>query len=274
MPAVRIQILSDLHLENPEAYKLFEIIPVASHLALLGDIGHTKDDGLFDFLRRQLRNFETISFVSGNHEPYHSSAVASNTRLLEFQDRVENERKEATKFGNPTLGRFVILNQTRFDISPAVTILGCTLFSRITPEQKDHVSFGMNDFYHIKDWTIEDHDKKHKSDLAWLNHEVTRLTTDEPDRKIVILTHYSPTVDPRSIDPAHTNSKISSGFMTDLSTEKCWTTAGNIKAWAFGHTHYNCDFIDENTGRRVVTNQRGYYFAQARDLQPHKVIEI
>lgn len=37
--------------------------------------------------------------------------------------------------------------------------------------------------------------------------------------------------------------------------------------WAFGHTHFNCDF---KVGRRasaqplrVIANQRGYYFSQA-----------
>lgn len=44
------QILSDLHLEAPKAYDLFDIVPKAPYLALLGDIGNVKDDGLFIFL--------------------------------------------------------------------------------------------------------------------------------------------------------------------------------------------------------------------------------
>ena len=29
-----------------------------------------------------------------------------------------------------------------------------------------------------------------------------------------------------------------------------------VVAWAFGHTHWNCDF--EEKGVRIVSNQRGY----------------
>lgn len=52
----------------------------------------------------------------------------------------------------------MLLDQTRYDLSPAVSILGCTLFSKITDAQKDFVNFGLDDFYHIKNWTVEDQD--------------------------------------------------------------------------------------------------------------------
>ncbi|KAK3372637.1 hypothetical protein B0H63DRAFT_527469 [Podospora didyma] len=47
-------ILSDLHLESPKAYDIFDIEPKAPYLALLGDIGNVeahKADFL-DFLTR------------------------------------------------------------------------------------------------------------------------------------------------------------------------------------------------------------------------------
>ena len=28
--------------------------------------------------------------------------------------------------------------------------------------------------------------------------------------------------------------------------------------WAFGHTHYSCNFRDEQSGKLVIANQRGY----------------
>jgi hypothetical protein len=42
-----VQILSDLHLEAPKAYDIFEVVPKAPYLALLGDISNIvlhKDD--------------------------------------------------------------------------------------------------------------------------------------------------------------------------------------------------------------------------------------
>ena len=82
---VEIQILSDLHLESPAAYDVFDITPTAEYLALLGDIGYTKDAGLIDFLRKQLPKYKTTFFVMGNHEPYHSSYAASKQHLLTLQ---------------------------------------------------------------------------------------------------------------------------------------------------------------------------------------------
>jgi len=42
----------------------------------------------------------------------------------------------------------------------------------------------------------------------------------------------------------------------------------------FRHTHFNCDFIDEGTGKHVVINQRGYYFSQAGRFDAEKVVTI
>ncbi|KAI9694357.1 MAG: hypothetical protein M1820_009005 [Bogoriella megaspora] len=258
----KLQILSDLHLEAPVGYDIFEIAPTAPYLALLGDIGYTKDAGLVDFLRKHLAKFEIIFFVLGNHEPYHSSYTASKQHLLALQTETE---QQAT-------GKFVLLDQTRYDISPSISILGCTLFSKITDAQKEYVSFGLNDFYHIKDWTVDDHVQKHESDLRWLNSEVQKVM-EEPGRKIIILSHYSPTVDTRAIDPRHQTSNISSGFMTDLSQEICFSSE-RVAVWAFGHTHFNCDFEHEFHKTRLVTNQRGYYFAQSDGLNQEKVVEL
>src|ERR1700719_4400128 len=61
----------------------------------------------------------------------------------------------------------------------------------------------------------------------------------------------------------HVKSLISSGFSTGLSKEECWLNSA-VHLWAFRHTHYyNCDFEDSIAKKRIVTNQRGYYFSQA-----------
>jgi UDP-2,3-diacylglucosamine pyrophosphatase LpxH len=71
---MRVQILSDLHLEverpgYPEGCEFYNYeIPVqAEYLALLGDIGCTVHDQLFDWLRTQLKRFKMLFYVMGNH---------------------------------------------------------------------------------------------------------------------------------------------------------------------------------------------------------------
>lgn len=253
------QIVSDLHLENPAAYGVFEIPPSAPYLALLGDIGVVKDDGFFSFIEAQLPNFEIVFLLLGNHEPWYSSWKTTKQKLHQFSDVLDQRR--LTKTGSQ--GKFVFLDQTRYDLSPSLTILGCTLYSQISEMHREHVSFGINDFYHIDDWTVEDHNTAHEADLKWLNEQVASIAASKPQRAIVIFTHYSPVADDkRAVDPRHVNSPLSSGFATDLSEEECWMNL-RVHLWAFGHTHYNAHFTDEATGKLVVSNQRGYYFSQA-----------
>ncbi|PVH75142.1 hypothetical protein DL98DRAFT_518786 [Cadophora sp. DSE1049] len=261
----RIQILSDLHLEAPKGYNVFEIPPSAPYLALIGDIGEVKDAEYFTFMEKQLSRFEIVFVIFGNHEPYSLDWATAKQKLKEF------EANMALKASNGSLGKLVFFGQTRYDLSPVVTILGCTLFSNVLPAQNDFVSFGLNDFYHIDVWTVEKHNAAHASDLAWLNQQVDAISKAEPNREIVILTHHSPSTSPRASDPAHAQSNISSGFASDLSGELCWTSNA-VKIWAFGHTHFNIDYIED--GKRVVANQRGYYFNQAAGFDAGKCVEI
>lgn len=268
MAEVNFQILSDLHLESPAAYDTFEVQLRAPYLALLGDIGYVKDAGFFHFLQRQLKAFRIVFLVLGNHEPYHSAWADAIAEINRFK-----AESDASFNRGETLGQLIFLNRTRYDISPTVTILGCTLFSRVADAQTESVSFGMNDFYYIRDWTIATHQEAHLADLTWLNEEIDAIARSEPERKVAVFTHYCPLTDDSVVDPRHRHSKLSSGFMSDLSSEGCWRQDA-VKLWAFGHTHFNCDFQDPRTGKRVMSNQRGYYFAQSEGFDMAKVIGV
>lgn len=125
------------------------------------------------------------------------------------------------------------LEQTSYDLSPDVTILGCTFWSNIAEEYKERTSFG------ITDLDVEDRICRHRANLEWLNGQVAQIAASEPERKIAVLTHYSSvTTDERAVHPKHTNSPLSSGFATDLSRQECWTNP-RVRLWAFGHTRYN-----------------------------------
>lgn len=266
MTEADFQILSDLHLESPPAYDIFLIEPKARYLVLVGDIGYVKDAGFFDFLREQLGVFKIVFLVLGNHEAYYSSWAETKSRMKRFEDDLACSEDEL-------LGQFVLLDKTRFDISPTLSILGCTLFSQVAQEQVQSVNFGLNDFYHIRDWTIETHQAAHFAELEWLNNEIETISRSEPDRKVIVFTHFCPLTSKNVVDPKHEDSKTSSGFMTDLSNERCWKGSA-VRLWAFGHTHFNCDFRDSEGEKRVLSNQRGYYFAQAAGFDSTKIVEI
>ncbi|KAJ8126792.1 hypothetical protein O1611_g6849 [Lasiodiplodia mahajangana] len=308
---VCIQILSDLHLESPQAYDMFAIPPQAPYLALLGDIGYAAKHGdmYCAFLRRQLEIFRVVFLVLGNHEPWHSDWGTARARMQDFEAKICGERNTAPEHEasigdvTPLLGEFVLLDQTRYDFpvvtargaveersdkGDRVTVLGCTLFSRVPQAEQNDISLGVQDFYKITDWTVADHTQRFEDDLAWLNGQVAALDKDEGGeekgkRKVIIFTHHCPTLDPRTIDPRHRNSPIQAGFATELKDECCFKSP-KISVWAFGHTHFNCDLDvqrgDAESGGaeeaciRLVANQRGYYSSQATGFDVGKVIEI
>ncbi|KAI6807823.1 hypothetical protein KC332_g2110 [Hortaea werneckii] len=132
------------------------------------------------------------------------------------------------------------------------------------------------DFYSAHDWDVAQHNAAHTEDLEWLNDQVTSETT--ANNNIMILTHWSPTTDLRSLDPKHlgNDNPIGCAFSTDLSGQKCFESE-KVRVWAFGHTHYNCSFEIERgecAPLKVVTNQRGYYFAQAAGFDEEKVVDL
>jgi Calcineurin-like phosphoesterase len=273
MACIEFQLLSDLHLETPYArpiYHEFEVLPKAPYLALLGDIGHVKDSRLFNFLERQLEVFELVFFVFGNHEAYGMTLPGAKATMETFILVVETLR--ATK---PDIGKFILLDQGRFDISESFTILGCTLFSKILPEQEGSVRLFVSDFSEIYNWTTDDHNSAHDSDVRWLNSQIEHLARNEPQRHIIIFTHYCPTLLAASSDPQHLNdpAEVRSGFSTDLTSEPCWISP-QVKVWAFGHTHFNCDFLDTVSRKRLVTNQKGGKRNEALGFDVQKVISI
>jgi hypothetical protein len=245
------QIMSDLHLETHPSYDHFKLKQTAPYLALLGDIGHVEDERLFAFLEKQLERYWVVYFLLGNHEPYHLSLAIAKAKVNTFAEKMKRLNAEST------IGKFVFLDQTRHDLSEKLTILGCTLFSKVTHDQEDAVAARLVDFKDILRWTVDDHNLAHQSDLRWLNEQVARVEREEPERKIIIFTHHSPCGDPRANNPKHQGSEVSSGFVTDLRDEGCWKSLA-VRMWAFGHTHYNCDFEEEVTGKAVLANQKGY----------------
>ncbi|ORY04352.1 hypothetical protein BCR34DRAFT_617484 [Clohesyomyces aquaticus] len=250
----QFQVYSDLHLETPVGnplYKSFKLSVNGNNLFLLGDIGLVKDDGLFTFLRKLVAQTTgvRIFYVMGNHEAYQMSLDDAVARLRAFATDIRSQ------YGD----RFHILHRDRHDLNN-ITILGCTLWSSVPPNQAAEVQKRLTDFNEqrgIHGWSLEQHNQQHQMDLVWLNAQVQEITTKEPGRQIIIVTHHSPTCDPRAVDPTHRGSPISSGFMTDLSSEICWMSP-SVKMWAFGHTHFSCAFQDENTSKLVMANQKGY----------------
>lgn len=272
---VAFQILSDLHLEISDKYGKFSITPRAPYLALLGDIGNVErhEWRYLSFLRRQLPHFRAVFLVLGNHEQHQSYWYYVKKILKRLQASVQERRRTGE-----ALGEFVLLDQTRYDIDvdgdgavavERMTVLGCTVFSHIPPEAKKAVSQRVNDFRCSRTWNVDLHNAAHVSDLEWLHSQIQEL--QDSGRKVVVLTHYSPTTDNRAVEPRYKRNAVRSNYATDLKSHPVWQSKA-VKLWSFGHTHFNCDFKDK-TGKRVYTNQRGGK-GHLKGFDADKIVEV
>lgn len=164
-------------------------------------------------------------------------------------------------------GEFIFLDRNRHDVDENLTILGCTLHSRLDPEHEAYIGQWLNDFKRVRGWTTKDYLDAHANDLAWLNEQVTTLAKNEPGRRVMVFSHHAPTIEDTSA-PQYVGSKSSSGFATELTSEPCWTS-GNVVLWAFGHTHFPCEFVRE--GVKVYSNARGNKYEASTRENPFNV---
>lgn len=252
-PKKSFQIMSDLHLEissgDSDQYLQFKIPPKAPYLILAGDIGLLvlQYDSYLSFLRRQTEVFEHVFLVLGNHEFYR----APRAEGLIAAEKMEEELQ----------GRLTVLNRKRVDLPDGVTVLGVTMHSMISEENKEYIRHLMNDFYLIKGWTVEDHNREHGLDIEWLKKELAAIDAEEAtgvDKRVVIVTHHAPSFTGTSA-PEHKDSPLGSAFCTEVlkTLEKRWRGAEMVRLWVFGHTHFSTDFSTSG-GIRVVANQKGY----------------
>jgi hypothetical protein len=195
--SVRVQILSDLHLEIPltlercPALSEYKRDPDASILALLGDIGDPlptqyRPQTYRTFIYEQAELFDYVLLIAGNHEYYHHTLPQAN-------QAIEHVCREAPR------NNVVFLNQSAFDYQ-GVRFLGCTLW---VPMSGPPTS-GTNDFKAIKQpngsWiTWEYTNQIHCEQQAWLQQQIEELradaehNADSQPRAVVVLTHHAPT---------------------------------------------------------------------------------
>lgn len=241
-PRSHFQIMSDLHLEIGQQYPDFMIPPKAPYLILAGDIGRLKDYQMYlQFLQRQCAVFTKVFLVLGNHEFF----GVSRARGLELAGFLENE---------PAChGKLYLLHRTRVDLDDLnIVMLGCTLHSKIPSKVQLMVQMKVSDFHQIENWTVDDHNAEHQSDVIWLQQEVSKIRTDSPRRRVLVITHHAPTIKGTS-KPVDVGSPLGSAFATELLRTR---HLADVQCWIFGHTHCSTEF----KRRRVwlVSNQRGY----------------
>jgi hypothetical protein len=258
--AMRIRVLSDLHLElwpfmPPEL--LDSAAPKGKDLqdvvVLAGDIHHAEKAVLW-----ARENFADVPCVQiqGNHEGYgllwsraalrmRNAAIASNVHFL------DND--------------VTVIQGVRF--------LGCTLFTDFDlfggDENRAHAIASakrcMSDFSTIfygstGFFTPEQSVLLHLNSVAWLEAKLP-----EPFQgPTVVVTHHAPHFG--SIAPRFRKSIMSAAFASDLAR-----LMGKAALWIHGHVHDSCDYVVKGT--RIVCNPRGYP-GERNAFDPMLIVEV
>ena len=247
---MKIGLLSDLHLESPDAVKSLKLrLPDTDVLVLAGDIFTKKPKEAFGVLRVLVDGYKDVIAVAGNHEFY-------GTRL--DYDPIRKIYKD--------LGIHFLQNSSV--LIDGVRFHGATLwsdFNRGNPMSKHAAMVGMNDYRKIR--FGPKYRKLHPNDTESEFYRSKNYFTRNVEKGDVVITHHLPLY--QCIEERYRNSPLNGAFASDLSD----VILGNKPSlWMHGHTHNTVDFCLGST--RVVCNPRGYYGHEDTGNYGMKIIEV
>lgn len=246
VPTVAFQLVSDLHMEQGGAFAEYRSRALDNHkceyLLLAGDIGSVgRSDHHSPFskwLLRQCRKHKLVFWVAGNHE-FRGSSVEYGLRIM----------REIAADPN-MMGRLIVLEKDRFDLlkfGVNISILGCTLWTRIRWDQN------AGDGSTIMGNSKVQHNQRFEESFTWLKREVQAIRKEDPKRRILVITHHAPALINSSRPEFEEGEDTSwSGFKNDILGGEGvpGLQAGDV--WAFGHTHWGCDFYQDDV--RCIQN--------------------
>lgn len=251
---MRIQLLSDLHLES-QSYTL-KNSKHADVIVLAGDICTLRQR---DRLRGLLAatDFKPTVMVTGNHEYYGSSLINVDYQLGMILGAYPNVHLlnnsymeiEGIVFAGGTLWT---------DFALPFTFNGRTasdppLAARLAVE-------GISDFRHVRDLFPSTMLKHHVECFSVI------AAAKSLGRPTVVVTHFLPS--PQSVNERFKGEPLNSYFASD-----CEALMGdNVLAWLHGHTH--CSAYYRVNGTQVVCNPRGYSSTENPAFLDECLIEV
>ena len=260
---MRIQLISDLHLENYPDY-VPQAAPDIDVLILAGDIGSyqagsrlTSDDfGLRRFSpRRPGSEWPRVFYIPGNHEFDGLEFDATYQKLRDTCDGLGIEWLERETI---TVGAVRFIGTTLWSDFEALAKSQSTMTEQMKALEK---AYRAANFYLSKNTTFKDGAPMLAEDIRLLAHECQRWLRDalaSPfDGSTVTVTHFAPTL--QSADPRYGMTPGTAGFCNSLDD-----LLPLSDVWIHGHLHCANDFVasgmadGEPYSCRVIANPRGY----------------
>lgn len=211
---IRIQYLSDIHLEKNIAPKLEK---TGDYLVLAGDIGCPFEDYYTDFLHDLSMKYDKIFLIPGNHEYFTHNMNATNLQMTMISSYINN---------------LVILNNTVYDLCDDLRIIGTPLWTNMDHMTSMHIS----DFTKIKTdtrnyMTVKTHRNLHKQSKEFIENQMDEAIINT--KQLIVVTHHAP--HNNMLGDIYRNALNRSAYATDLSDY----FKDPIILWICGHTHQN-----------------------------------
>ena len=228
---MKIQYISDLHLESHNNRMFFEKYPVqpcADYLVLAGDIIPLNQiDQINFFLDHISQAFTKVFWIPGNHEFYGSDYQSFQSCNIPIRENV-----------------FLTNNQSV--ILEEYELICSTLWSNLDLNKRWFLQYHINDFRYIKyqeDYIDAlDYNAFHIDALRFLEH---KLQTTNPSKTIVV-THHCPVM--LSIPEQENFSSVYGSSLEELIIKY------QPLYWIYGHTHTANEMINMRK-TSLLTNQ-------------------
>ena len=264
---MKIKIISDLHLSNPQQFNIEENCDL---LVIAGDLS-SKYQLERDFLK-QLR-VPTVC-VAGNHLGYEYGMRNIISELLYLPMNhltLESEILNLQEYFKCTNIHYLQNEYFKFDNK---IIFGGTMYTDFTLYGNQNESMNIarqciNDFSKVyvssnpRRVTPEDY-------VRYFNTFMRRLKKciKETSEDIIVVTHFAPSK--KAISNKYKNNELNPYFVTDL--EKFIENNKRIKLWIHGHVHNQCSY---NVGDcKVVCNPFGYFGENYIDTKDYEEVIV
>lgn len=251
---MKIQIVSDLHLEFNSNIRFFELTKPDTTLVIAGDTVPVIPkylDRFKEFLQNVSDAYTNAIIIAGNHEYYHGEIESVNRTITDMVSRFDNI--------------YFLLNST-VEIDDVVFI-GSTLWTDFDNQTKPWAFEYLNDSRVI----LNGESLLTANDVLGFFNQSSDFLLEELDKnldkKTVVITHNAPSY--KSIAPEFIGNKINCMFANNM--EYSHILRYNPNLWIHGHTHRSFDYEIGDT--RVVCNPVGY-LGENPYFNPTMIVEI
>jgi predicted phosphodiesterase len=249
---MRIQYVSDLHLEFYNKLPENLLKPDAEVLCIAGDVGYPYSSIYEDFLQVISSNFRKVFLITGNHEYYNARGNRHHT-MEEIEERIRQIIRDL-KLNNITF------LDNEFEDFEGYRFVGSTLWSKC---EKPVVDYCVNDFRVIKEMSVDLYNELHEVSREFLKSSIVT----ESSLPVIVITHHLP-----SFQLIADEYKDCTGLNKYFASKSDDLFVSTIKVWIYGHTHIKSDRMSK-IGIRFACNPLGYP-GETKGLSLTKTIDL